>query len=171
VSEASRSYIAPELLRVEAAGSRNVIDGRTDVFALGVIAHRALTGCLPIARGLGAEPYAPSHERRPDAPRELTALIDSMLAFERLDRPTSSEVRTDVDSLFATESPLQVPVEQTREAPLAATGLPVPPMSPDELVALAQRQRVRRPRWTPEIRYVETTDIPDGETIVDDVME
>lgn len=171
VSEASRSYVAPELLRVEPAGARTIIDGRADVFALGVIAHRALTGCLPIARGLGAEPYAPSHERRPDAPRELTELIDSMLAFERLDRPTSSEVRADVDSLFATASQLQVPNEQIPETPFAVAGSPVPPMSPDELVALAQRQRVRRPRWTPEIRYVETTDIPDGETIVDDIME
>jgi serine/threonine protein kinase len=167
VSEASRSYIAPELLRHGADGPQNLIDSQVDVFALGVIAHRALTGGLPVARGLGAEPYAPSYERRRNAPRELTALIDSMLAFERLDRPSASEVRAGVDWLFATELH-QVPVARPREAP---PSVPVAPMSPDELVALAQRQRFRRPRWTPEVRYVETTDFTDEAVTEGDATE
>jgi serine/threonine protein kinase len=171
VSEASRSYVAPELLRHETGDARNRVDGRADVFALGVIAHRALTGGLPFARGLGAQPYAPSHERCTAAPRGLTALIDSMLAFERRDRPSASEVRADIDSLFATASELQLPEGATGKAPRAAPGLPAPQLSPDELVTLAERQRFRRPRWTPEVRYVETTDVADDEFTGDDVLE
>jgi eukaryotic-like serine/threonine-protein kinase len=154
VLEGSRSYVAPELLR-HGVGAQGAIDDRVDVFALGVIAHRALTGGLPVARGLGAEPFAPSHERRPDAPRALTALIDSMLAFDRLDRPGAADVRAGVEWLFATTSQLQgasAPARETRQPVV-----PVP-MSPDELVAQSQRLRFRRPRWTPEVRYVETTE-------------
>jgi serine/threonine protein kinase len=154
LTEAARSYIAPELLR-HASGDIPHLDGRVDVFSLGVIAHRALTGRLPFAPGLGAEPYAPSHERRPEAPRGLTALIDSMLAYQRMDRPTASEVRTSVDQLFARASAYPVPIAFAGEAPL------LPPASPEDLVALEERRYVRRPRWTPEVRYAEAIDIID----------
>jgi serine/threonine protein kinase len=170
VSEASRSYVAPELLRRD-DGPAPPTDGRADVFALGVIAHRALTGGLPVARGLGTEPFAPSHERCLDAPRGLTALIDSMLAFDRLDRPNASELRAEVDWLFATVDQLKVPVGQPAKAARSAPGLPVPLLSPDELVTLAERQRVRRPRWTPELRYVETGDAGDRAITGDDAAD
>lgn len=153
VSEASRSYVAPELLRDGPEGS--LIDGRVDVFSLGVIAHRALTGRLPTAPGLGAEPYAPSHERRPGAPRALTALIDSMLAFQRLDRPSASEVCAVVDRLLATASRQLVPLAS------ASKTSPVAPGSPEDPVVLARRQQWRRPRWTPELRYAETAEVSD----------
>jgi serine/threonine protein kinase len=171
VSEAARSYVAPELLRLGANGSYTGIDGRADVFALGVIAHRALTGGLPVAHGLGAQPYASSHERCPDAPKELTALIDSMLGFEPLDRPSAFEVRSCVDWLFATASQLQVAGAPTREVPQRPV-VPVGPMSPEDLVDLAQRQRFRRPRWTPEIRYFEPGDADEEVEITEaDTME
>jgi serine/threonine-protein kinase len=154
VSDASRSYVAPELLRHGSGGLQNPIDGRVDVFSLGVIAHRALTGGLPCAPGLGAAPYAPAHERRPDAPRALTALLDSMLAYERMDRPSAAEVRASVELLFAAASEQQAPVAFAVETPAS-------PMSPEALVALAERQYVRRPRWTPEVRYAEAIDTTD----------
>jgi serine/threonine protein kinase len=155
VLESSRSYVAPELLRHDDSGAHGVIDGRVDVFALGVSAHRALTGGLPVAAGPGARRYPPCHERRRDAPRALTALIDSMLAFDRLDRPSAADVRVGVDLLFATAPQLQAPVAPARETPQM---MAVAPVSPDDLVVLARRQRFRRPRWTPEVRYVEATD-------------
>jgi len=107
VPEGSRSYVAPELLRERAGGPLGLIDGGVDVFALGVIAYRALTGGLPIAPGLGSEPFLPSHERRPDAPRDLAAIIDSMRSFDPRGRPSAAEVRASVDWLFATDSLLQ----------------------------------------------------------------
>jgi len=152
ISDASRSYIAPELLRDGCGDGENLIDGRVDVFSLGVIAHRALTGGLPFAPGVGAEPYAPSHERRPDAPRALTALLDAMLAYRQTDRPSAAEVRASVELLFTVATGQHAPAALTVETAAAA------PLSPEALVALAERQYVRRPRWTPEVRYAEAID-------------
>jgi serine/threonine-protein kinase len=162
VPEASRSYCAPEVLRRSSGGTDNLVDARVDVFSLGVIAHHALTGTLPFADGVGAEPYMPSHERRPDAPRGLTALIDSMLAFDQRDRPCGSEVCAAAERLFTIAS--QKPV-------LAApTGAPaaVSPVSLEGLMAPAKRQQPRRPRWTPELPYAETTAAPEDTEIADD---
>jgi serine/threonine protein kinase len=156
ISDASRSYVAPELLRHHSDSVPGRIDGRVDIFSLGVIAHRALTGGLPFAPGFGAEPYAPSHERRPDAPRALTALLDSMLAYRQTDRPTAAHVRGSVDLLFTTASEQQLPIAFAVETPPTA---PTSPASPEALVALAERQYVRRPRWTPEVRYAEAIDV------------
>jgi hypothetical protein len=82
----------------------------------------------------------------------LTALLDAMLAYRRTDRPSAAEVRAGVERLFAA-----APGEH------AAVGLAVEPaatatVSPEALVALAERQYIRRPRWTPEVRYVEAID-------------
>jgi serine/threonine protein kinase len=164
ISDASRSYVAPELLRQHSGGVESPIDGRVDVFSLGVIAHRALTGGLPFAPGLGAEPYAPSHERRPDAPRALTALLDSMLAYQQADRPSAADVRASVDLLFTTASEQQLPAAFAVEAPPAT---PSSPTSPEALVALAERQYVRRPRWTPEVRYAGAIDETHAEVSLD----
>ena len=107
-------FTAPELI----AG--DTIDDRADVFALGVVAYRALTGEMPAAP---FEPPVKTEVHCPDAPRELTALIDQMLAFERWDRPSAAEVRAELGWL--------------------ATSLATP-KTPDVL-------RIRKPRWTPQI--------------------
>jgi serine/threonine protein kinase len=151
IPDASRSYVAPELLR-HGGGYGEVLDGRVDVFSLGVIAHRALTGGLPYAPGLGAEPFAPSHQRRPDAPRGLTTLLDAMLAYRRTDRPSAAEVRAGIERLF-TAAP-----EQHAAFELASEAAAAPSVSPEALVVLAERRYIRRPRWTPEVRYAEAID-------------
>jgi serine/threonine protein kinase len=105
-------FTAPELI----AG--DTIDDRADVFALGVVAYRALTGEMP-----KLEQPVPTEVHCPEVPRELTALIDQMLAFERWDRPSAAEVRAELGWL--------------------ATSLATP-KTPDVL-------RIRKPRWTPQI--------------------
>ena len=78
-------YAAPELLAGES------VDDRADVFALGVIAYQLLTGVMPVTSQL-----VPTEVRCPDAPRELTGMIDQMLSFDRWDRPSASDVRADL---------------------------------------------------------------------------
>jgi serine/threonine protein kinase len=167
VPEGSRSYVAPELLREHAGGPPGLVDGGVDVFALGVIAHRALTGSLPIAPGLGSEPFAPSIERRPDAPHDLAALIDSMLAFDPCERPSAFEVRSRVDWLFATDSQLHALAAATSDA--AAESPPTPPSSKDEIVLLTQ-QRLRQPRWTPRVHDAEPSEFDDDTSAQDEFM-
>lgn len=107
----STPFTAPELI----AG--DTIDDRADVYALGVVAYRALTGELPSAQPVPTEVHCP------EVPRELSALIDQMLAFERWDRPSAAEVRAELGWL--------------------ATSLATP-RAPDVV-------RIRKPRWTPQV--------------------
>ncbi len=121
-SMASWYYTAPEII------SGDAIDDRADMFSIGVIAYRLLTGVLPFdgpmatARDGTAMP-PPTELRCPDAPRELTTMVDQMLAHDRWDRPSASEVHADLSWL--------------------AEALAVPP----------QGLRIRRPRWTPALDF------------------
>ncbi len=124
VTPGSRPYTAPEL----AAGE--LLDERTDVFALGVIAYQMLTGALPYEdRAVAAAPdgttfHVPTALRCPDAAPELAALIDQMVAHARGERPGSAEAH-DALSWIA-----------------------------DQLARAAQiAPRIRRPRWTPPLTF------------------
>jgi serine/threonine protein kinase len=111
-------YAAPEVV------IGDVVDDRADIFSLGVIAYKLLTGNLPFERGAiqtrndGAH-HVPTNDAAPEAPPELCAIIDQMLAYDRWDRPSSTEVFKDASWLA--------------EA-LTST-----------------RMRIRQPRWTPQI--------------------
>ncbi|HEY4058226.1 MAG TPA: serine/threonine-protein kinase [Kofleriaceae bacterium] len=128
-------YVAPELARGDA------IDDRADVFALGVVAYKLITGVLPYERGAiharsSGEILLPTEARAADSPHELTALVDQMLSFDRWDRPSSTECHRELSYLA-------------------------------ESVA-ASTLRVRKPRWTPQTHLATpehllaatTTDLP-----------
>jgi serine/threonine protein kinase len=112
-------YAAPELVAGE------LIDDRVDVFALGVIGYQALTGKLPfdgVFVGTVNTDHVPTEVRCPDAPPELTTLVDQMLAWDRWDRPSSAEALSDLAALAAELAP-----------------------------SLPNVVRIRKPRWTPAL--------------------
>lgn len=83
-------YASPEQFRM---GAR--IDGRADIYSLGVMLFQMLTGALPfestsihemIQRQL-QEPPPPLRGLRPDAPQALADLINLMLAKDPAERP------------------------------------------------------------------------------------
>jgi eukaryotic-like serine/threonine-protein kinase len=123
-------YTPPELVRGEP------IDDRTDVFALGVIAYQMLTGRMPYDLGVhaivddGRMQHVPMTVHCPDLPPELGTLVDSMLAYDRWDRPSVAEVFADLAFLA---DALATPVHSRP--------------------AVAGTLRMRRPRWTPSINF------------------
>jgi serine/threonine-protein kinase len=87
-------YMAPEQARGQD------VDGKCDVYALGVLAYEALCGAPPftganalevIAQHLGRDPD-PISEHRPDISDELASLVEMMLIKDRDFRPTAEQV-------------------------------------------------------------------------------
>ncbi len=97
VAVGTPAYMSPE----QAVGEREV-DGRSDIYSLGVLAYQMLTGRVPFTGGNSmalllkhiSEPPRPIQELRPDAPRALCDAIDRALLKDREDRwPTASAFR------------------------------------------------------------------------------
>ena len=127
---AASRYTSPEL------ASGDPIDDRTDVFAVGVIAYEMLTGRVPFGGGVcavvddGTPQHVPTEVHCPDVPPELTKLVDSMLAYDRWDRPSIAEVFAELSWLA------DVPTTPIVSRPRAAGSV-----------------RIRRPRWTPALSF------------------
>ena len=87
-------YMAPEQIRGEA------VDGRTDLYALGAVLYRAVTGFPPFTAPTPmavltqhlTEPLVPAHERAPQQaiPLEASAIISKCLAKDRDHRYASA---------------------------------------------------------------------------------
>jgi serine/threonine protein kinase len=82
----SPSYIAPEVWK----GNPRVLDHRIDVYSLGAITYRALSGDVPFAAESLIEKFQlattgvrPSlHAERPDLPKEIDAWVAQSLAID-----------------------------------------------------------------------------------------
>ena len=86
-------YMSPEQIR-----NAKTVDARADLWSLGVILHKMLTGFLPFESDsmgehlsmIAADPPAPLRLRRPDAPAELEAIVlrclekDASLRFQNI---------------------------------------------------------------------------------------
>jgi serine/threonine-protein kinase len=100
----SPEYMSPE----QCKGGVN-IDPKADMYSLGVIMYRLLSGRLPFnAEGVGALMAMHIYEKppdlkplAPDAPPELVALIEKMLSKTSADRPTAAQVQYEIEQLAA----------------------------------------------------------------------
>jgi serine/threonine-protein kinase len=97
-------YMSPE----QSLGEQ--VDGRSDVYALGVVLYEMLTGTLPfpgrnvtevMAKHISA-PVPKLSEREPETPVALVRLVDRMLAKDPAGRPTAAEL---VKELTAASTP------------------------------------------------------------------
>ncbi|MEO7732916.1 MAG: serine/threonine-protein kinase [Kofleriaceae bacterium] len=93
----TRGFIAPE------QRTRAQLDGRSDVFALGLTLHALCTGATPLsdvmaeARLLGGEPLALD----PALPEDVRALIAAAVAPDRRDRPTAATLAQTIGAALA----------------------------------------------------------------------
>ena len=97
VAVGTPTYMSPE----QAVGEREV-DGRSDVYSLGVLAYQMLTGRVPFSAGNSvallmkhvSERPRPIAELRPDAPRALRDAVERALLKSPEDRwPTAAALR------------------------------------------------------------------------------
>jgi eukaryotic-like serine/threonine-protein kinase len=122
----SPAYMSPE----QAAG-REDIDGRADVWSLGVVLYEALTGTLPheapnynaLMVRIMTRDADPATSRRPDLPPTLGALIDDCLRRDRDRRPTTATLAARLEASLLEMQPVQRQVIPTGPHPIAPAAL------------------------------------------------
>lgn len=110
-------YMAPEQRRGD-----KTVDGRADLFALGVILYEMLTGQLPLGR------FAPPSRSRSEVPTSLDVVINKALATERGTRYASAGAMNDALA--------EAWAQRGRRAPKAP---PQPPQPPQQGVRAPDR--------------------------------
>jgi serine/threonine-protein kinase len=118
------AYMSPEQVYGDKA-----LDGRSDIYALGVILFQMLTGGVPFSADTPArmmmkhvmDPVPAIHEKRPDLPSDYDKVITKAMAKDREARfPTATELSTAV-------------TDATRKMK-RPDFVPVPPVAPTEVL-------------------------------------
>lgn len=117
------AYMSPE----QAIGDKE-IDGRADLYSLGVVAYQMLTGVLPfqasntpgmLMKHIGEVP-PPIADRRPDAPRGLIRVVERALAKKPADRLATAQEFRDAVAFATTANSAEI---APRVSPPADTAL------------------------------------------------
>lgn len=125
----SPAYMSPE----QAAG-REDIDGRADVWSLGVVLYEALTGTLPheapnynaLMVRIMTRDADTALSRRPDLPPMLATLIDDCLRRERERRPNTATLAARLEAALQEMQPVVRQVVPTGNHPVAPSALSMP---------------------------------------------
>ena len=122
-------YMSPEQARAS-----DLVDARTDIYALGVMSFELLSGKVPFRKESSIDTLIAHQEdkipslalRVPGLPEELVQLVEAMLAKEPPNRPSLVAVRTVLKRLKGTKIPT-----------MTAAGLEIslPPSKPDKAIA------------------------------------
>ena len=136
------AYMAPE----QVAGAAHRIDGRTDIYSLGVVLYEMLCGRLPFRASNTAEllrqvrddePQPPRQLRR-DIPPELESACLKAMAKRLQDRYTTAAdfaddlrrvLQTMAESPASRPAPTAEPTDEVRAAPPPRPDAPKPPSS------------------------------------------
>jgi serine/threonine-protein kinase len=114
------NYISPEQARGEAD-----VDVRSDIYSLGAALYFAVTGTLPFTADTApvlmskhiSEPLDPPHQRCPDVSRELSQVIQKMMAKKPDARyQTGAELLADLERLARGERPLAAAAPRPKRA-------------------------------------------------------
>lgn len=126
-------YMSPEQCR--GAGR---VDGRSDVYSLGVMMYEMLSGVRPIVgEGQGdiivkhiTEEPTPLLSVMPELPESVTALVHRMMSKDREKRPSMREVAVELEALSSQHPPAVVrrstsnmPIVKSAAAELLPTGV------------------------------------------------
>jgi predicted Ser/Thr protein kinase len=146
VAVGTPAYMSPE----QSLGERE-LDGRSDIYSLGVVGYQMLAGELPfkasntpamMMKHVSTIPL-PLRERRADAPAALAAAIDRSLAKRPDDRwPTAAAFRDAIDARDVDVESWRHPVGDAREAQLVPVAPPAA-RDPYEAARAGAREIVR----------------------------
>ncbi len=152
------AYMSPE----QAMGEREV-DGRADIYALGIVGYQMLAGELPFQAANTpsmlmkhlSEPPRPLLDLRPDLPANLASAIERALCKAPSDRwPDAAAFREALgESAPVTLNSMPAAQAQSRQAPAApAAPAPRPPVPPSNLALGVFRGSRSRSEGDDEIR-------------------
>ena len=145
------AYMAPEQVMGQD------VDGRTDLYSVGVVFYRLLTGCLPfqadtpiaMVRKQLSDPPTPARSYRADLPEWCETILERALAKEPTDRfQSAEEFRSALVSAIGHSNvgmsgteyptpPFAAPPIAVRPAPIPAVPTPSHGLMPAEVPALA----------------------------------
>ncbi|HWG53079.1 MAG TPA: serine/threonine-protein kinase [Gemmatimonadaceae bacterium] len=125
----------PAFMSPEQAAGEHEIDGRSDLYSLGVVGYQMLTGQLPFKAGSTAsmlmkqitERPAPVHQLRPDVPPDLGAIVMTLLEKEPANRFPSASALSAALSGDASAMPAASATAATPDRPYAGA-VPTSPL-------------------------------------------
>ncbi|NOU30933.1 MAG: serine/threonine protein kinase, partial [Polyangiaceae bacterium] len=125
-------YMAPEQIFGD-----NDVDGKADVWALGVVLYECLSGKRPTqATGVGQvlkvimnDAIPPLSEVAPDVPNDVAALVSKMLSRRRDDRPDLTQVRAVLADAASRPSRPSIPTPSRRPSGPTLDSMAIAPIS------------------------------------------